>query len=390
MRKWILRILVPLWLFFLVDQVLYFGLNSSAGPKWAMQLIMGRERAATYKIGGAVFSPLLRHFCARDLECVGPAGPVIRVKSICGGLDPLGMLAARGALSLERLKAVGMEVDLERPEMVKKCLSGMRMEILSLNVSDSRVTWGTDKGRIKITNLMVGGTVNTSIRRASVDLAGEYSVRGMPVLQNIIGRHGRFMVSGIKYGPKMISAEDFMVSDRLSGRFRVSLPLGHGPFSLDLYKAFIPGFKTKGTGFSNLRLYGMSGKLTGIDGKMDVNAFTADEVVMGRAGMHDVWGDLSLSATLFTGLNLDRLELRTREFKAVLTGESASPMTAARLKTQVVIWDARGAFLKKIGLYVRAESSRFYSGVGTVEIQLTPLKLKSPKIDWVVQWAPVF
>ena len=123
---------------------------------------------------------------------------------------------------------------------------------------------------------------------------------------------------------------------------------------------------------------------------MRVKAFSMETAVLSGGLIHDLYGGMEISATLFTGLNLERLELRAREFKARLAGASESPMTAARLKTSVVIWDARGGFLRETGLYPQAEPSRFYSGVGTIEVQLTPLKLKSPEIHWVVQWSPVF
>jgi hypothetical protein len=266
----------------------------------------------------------------------------------------------------------------------------MDLEVLSLRVSDGRVMIKNNNNSIRLSRIMAGGSIRTKTPQASGDMAGEFDIRGHSWLKGLTGQHGRFMISGLNYHDNLLSVTNFLVSNRLSGRFTGTLPLGHGPFSMDIYRAFVPDGHTGAWNFHGLKINGMSASMSGIDGELLIESFGVKNAVLNQARIQGLFGRVKISASLFTGLSLENARLWSRQFNASLQGESQSPMTAAILKTSVVIWDARGDFLRASGLYPQAELGRFYSGVGTLEIQLTPLRLKSPKIHWVVQWSPVF
>ncbi len=390
MRRWILKILVPLWLVFLVDMGLYFGLNSQYGAGLLMHLATGGHTGATYKAGVVRFSPSLQHFCARDLECSDETGRVLLVKSMCGQVDFLGIMGTRGRLCLDSLKIHGMEMNVRGG--ASPCIARVKTEVHTLNISEGKITIQRRKGKIMLSDLMVSGNATTNPLSFHGQIAGKYGLVGHRVSGRLLGQTGDFRLGKIDYQDSRIAVGEFSINNRVAGSIHSVLPLGQGPMSLAVFQARFPGFTAMGTRFNNIGLNGLWGSVAGVRGELNLDYFHLDSMKIRAQGVEvkDLWGAMDLSATLLSGLDIQRLDLHSDRFDVVFSGASESPMDASNLQLNVVAWNVAGDFLRKTAIYPTAESGHLYSGVGTLAVRLRPFKTESLQIHWVTQWSPVF
>jgi len=399
MRKWIIKLLGPLWLIFLVDLVLYFGLNSSVGPRLVMRMVAGQGMSDAYKTDAVRISPFLQHFCVKNLECSGADGLALRARSLCGKINMLGILAFRGGICMDSLKANGLQVNLNRPEAVRKCFSGLgkkdgagvRTQVNSMVLSNGAINVDLYEGTAQLSHLMVTGGFSTGPLILHGQVAGKYTLDTLPGMEKVFGHSGKFMVEGLSYKGAVLSTDNFSVGDRVNGRFKGTLPLGKGPMELILFKAGTPELEANGSFFRDLQIRGLFGSISTVKGELVIKDFSAGVMRMGAGfRLDDLQGTLSLSATLLTGLELDRMEIRSHQMNAVLSGSSESVIDASTLKLNVVVWNARGEFLIRNKLYTGARAGHLYSGIGTVMARLRPFKLESSQIHWVAQWSSIF
>lgn len=401
-RKWIIKILGPLWLIFLLDLVLYFGLNSSIGPRILMKMAIGSEMAGAYKTDAVRFSPFLQHFCAKNLECSGPDGLALRARSLCGKINMLGIMAFHGGLCMDSLKADGLRVNLDKPQAVSRCFGslgkengsqgGLKTQVDSLMISNGAISLDFRGGTALLSHLMVTGGFSTVPLVLQGQVAGKYTLTGQPEMEKLFGHTGKFMIDQLAYKGTRLSMNNFSIGNRMIGRFSGILPLGKGPMNLSIFQAYIPELAANGARFTDLQFREGHSSISGVKGEMDLDYFAAEQVEIPGTSflLSDLWGAMTLSATLITGLDLDQLTLMSKQLNAVLSGSSESVIDASVLKLNVVAWNARGEFLIRNKLYPQAEAGHLYSGVGTILVKIHPFKLESARIHWVTQWSSIF
>lgn len=402
MRKWILKILCPLWLFFLLDMVLYFGLNSSVGPRLIMSMVFGRDTSNAYKIDAVRVSPFLQHFCVRNVECSDTDGQALKAGSLCGKLNIPGIMAFRGGVYMDSLKADGLSVHLDRPKAVYKCFGsigknrslkgGLKTQVDALSILNGILGFEWHGGSALLSHLIITGNFSTKPLLIHGQVAGKYTLNKIPMLEKLFGNTGKFMIGMLNYKGVTLSMSDLSIGDRLSGRFSGTLPLGKGPMNMEIFHLRIPELTANGGKFNGLQIRGISGNISGVRGRLNLDYFSARSMDISNTKIRikDLWGSIKMSATLLTGLDLEELTIRSHQINARLSGSSESAIDASVLKLNIVVWNADGVFLLQNGLYPQAETDHMYSGVGTVLVRLRPFKLESSQIHWVNQWSYIF